>query len=265
MVVEFTSKHRYGEQEEVYFNDGRELDLLKHIFGLPTEQLDRLRGNPSAVLEAIDKFAEEKYLMNIGELKGSHVTALITKHKPSLCLELGGYVGYSCILFASCARAANPSAKYYCLEYNPVFGAVIMALVHLAGLEDTVRVIIGSSTDTIKRCAKDGTWGTSGADFIFLDHLKPMYTTDLRLMESLGMVRMGTVIAADNMVKPGNPPYHEWVNADQSKKEELVKGIKGEERGKTGIRYENTWIESWEPQAVPDAIEVSVVVECPEA
>ena len=53
------------------FNDGREQELLTHIFALPAPQLDKLRGDPAAVLAAIDAFATEKYLMNVGELKGA--------------------------------------------------------------------------------------------------------------------------------------------------------------------------------------------------
>jgi catechol O-methyltransferase len=38
---------------------------------------------------------------------------------------------------------------------------------------------------------------------MFLDHYKPAYTTDLKLCEELGLIHKGTVLAADNVIKPG--------------------------------------------------------------
>jgi catechol O-methyltransferase len=137
----FTAAHRYGVQGEIYCDDGRELSLLKSIFSLPAPSLAALRNNPPAILAAIDQFATSSYLMNVGELKGRHVTSLLATHKPKVSLELGGYVGYSAILFgAAVKKAVGPKARYYCLEHNPVFAAIIMTLVDLAGLSDVVKV-----------------------------------------------------------------------------------------------------------------------------
>jgi len=189
--------------------------------------------------------------MNVGEMKGSHITSLISTLRPKVCLELGGYVGYSTIMFGSAVKeaAAGSAARYYCLEYNPVFAAIIMALVDLAGLSDFVKVVIGPSTSSISRLAAEGVL-KDGVDFMFLDHLKPLYTPDLKLCESLGLIKVGTVLAADNMVKPGNPPYHKYVNMSPSEKAAEAEGKRGAERGDPTLRYENEWVESWEPQAV---------------
>ncbi|KAF8537156.1 S-adenosyl-L-methionine-dependent methyltransferase [Trichophaea hybrida] len=257
----FTSEHRYGKQGEVYHDDGREQDLLKHIFSLPPRELSKLRNNSKAILSTIDKFATSKYLMNIGEMKGLHIVNQISTVRPKICLELGGYIGYSTILFGSAVKEAaggNNAAKYYCLEHNPVFAAIIMALVDLAGLSDVVKVVIGPSTESISRLAEEGVL-KDGVDFMFLDHLKPLYTPDLKLCESLGLIKVGTVLAADNMVKPGNPPYHKYVNMSPSEKAVEAEGKKGAERGDPTLRYENEWIESWEPQAVRDALEISKI------
>jgi catechol O-methyltransferase len=86
---------------------------------------------------------------------------------------------------------------------------------------------------------------------MFLDHLKPMYTPDLKLCEYLGLVKVGTVLVADNMVKPGNPPYHEYVNSTPEEKMMDAEGLDGPRKGCPYLEYENQWIESWEPQAVP--------------
>ena len=77
----FDQKKAYAEQEEVFFDDGREIELLHYVFGLP--ELESIRGDPAKVLQAIDKFGrEKKYLMNVGEDKGKIVTDLIAEVKP---------------------------------------------------------------------------------------------------------------------------------------------------------------------------------------
>jgi catechol O-methyltransferase len=63
---------------------------------------------------------------------------------------LGGYIGYSCILFGDAVRKAG-GERYYSLEMNPEFAAVIMSLVDLAGLSGIVKVIVGSSDALLRR------------------------------------------------------------------------------------------------------------------
>lgn len=178
--------------------------------------LDEIRGSPKKVLEAIDEFARtKKYLMNVGESKGKIVANLITEVRPQVMVELGGYVGYSCILFGNAVRKAG-GQRYFSLERNPEFAAVIASLVDLAGLSDIVKVIVGSSEASIRRLHASKT--LQHIDLMFLDHYKPAYTTDLKLCEELGLITPGTVLAADNVIAPGNPPYLEYVRSSVAEK-----------------------------------------------
>lgn len=276
MPSAFDDSKKYQEQEETFFDDGREVELLHYIFNLPN--LDSIRGNPAAVLAAIDDFARtQKYLMNVGEDKGRIVTALIADVQPTTMVELGGYIGYSCILFGDAVRKAG-GARYFSLERNPEFAAVIMALVDLAGLADVVKVVIGSSDASIKRLYDNGE--LQKIDLMFLDHYKPAYTTDLKLCEELGLVGPGSVLAADNVVKPGNPPYLEYVRSSAEEKRKamgkrIINGNAGfgtalaqydkrEGRaqlsqcdGNPDLIYESKQVDSWEPSGVPDAVEIT--------
>ena len=84
--AEFDQTKAYAQQEEVYFNDGREQKLLEYIVALP--HLEEVKGSPSAVLAAIDEFGRnEKYLMNVGESKESIVTDLISQKKPKVMVR----------------------------------------------------------------------------------------------------------------------------------------------------------------------------------
>lgn len=195
-------------------------------------------------------------------------------------VELGGYIGYSAILFGSALRRAG-GQKYYTLERNPEFGAVILSLVSLAGLSDIVHVEIGSSADSLARL--HGTGDLSKIDLLFLDHYKPAYTTDLKLCEELGLVGVGSVLAADNVIKPGNPPYLEYVRGSVEGKRQKVaeeeknggvngggepdarfaarqlaqyakrvdKEVLGRSKGNPNLRYESRLVESFEPTGVP--------------
>lgn len=166
--------------------------------------------------------------MNVGEHKGKIVTDLIAKVKPQLMVELGGYVGYSAVLFGDALRTAG-GKRYYSLEMNPEFAAVVASLVNLAGLSDVVTVVVGASGNSLKRLSDDGTF--KHIDLLFIDHHKPAYIADLKLCETLKLVKPGSVLAADNVIIPGNPPYLRYVRSSvQEKRDRLNQESDGGEQ-----------------------------------
>ena len=149
-----------------------------------------------------------------------------------------------------------------------------MSLVDLAGLSDIVKVVVGSSDESIHRLHSSG--ALKHIDVVFLDHFKPAYTTDLKLCEELGLVTIGSVMAADNVIKPGNPPYLEYVRSSvkekRAKAQETGKVGKSEgipeknvkmyekrfgeakfsqSKGNPNLVYESKLINSFEPTGVP--------------
>lgn len=269
---EFDEKNAYAAQEEgTFFDDGREEECLEYVKGKIGD-----RGDPPAVLKAIDEYGrQQKYLMNVGEDKGRIVTSLIQKAKPSIMLELGGYCGYSTILFGSVLKSSG-GKKYYSLERSPKFAKVIESFVRMAGLDDIVEVVVGSSDASIRKLYDDGKVTT--VEMMFLDHYKPAYLTDLKLCESLGLIKKGTVLAADNVIKPGNPPYLSYVRSSVlEKKQNLeVEQFRVTERefgrtanqygeieklqkvkGNPNLIYESRLVHSFEPTGVPDGIEIT--------
>ncbi|KAI6266489.1 hypothetical protein MCOR29_010061 [Pyricularia oryzae] len=264
----------YAEQEEVYFNDGREKELLDYVLNHPS--VSEIRGHPQRVLDVIDEFGRnQKYLMNIGEYKGRTVREIIYKHKPATMVELGGYVGYSAVAFAAAAREAG-GERYISIEHNPYFAHVIEKMVELAGLKEFVTVVVGDSTEALKGLHNNGT--LKHIDLLFLDHLKPLYTQDLQLCEELELVGPGTVLAADNgklphslpppkvvsltlsmiVVKPGNPPYLRYVRSTVAEKRDAkAKAMHMDATGNPNLIYESQFVEGWEPSGVPDALEIT--------
>lgn len=85
-MAQFDQTKAYAEQEDVFFDDGREIELLHFVYGKP--DIDEIRGSPAKVLQAIDEFGRtKKYLMNVGEDKGKIVTDLIAEVKPETMVD----------------------------------------------------------------------------------------------------------------------------------------------------------------------------------
>lgn len=87
MADKFDERKAYVAQEEVYFDDGREIELLHFVYGRPN--IDELRGSPEKVLAAIDEYGRtKKYLMNVGVDKGKIVSNLIAEKKPKTMVRI---------------------------------------------------------------------------------------------------------------------------------------------------------------------------------
>jgi len=96
-------------------------------------------------------------------------------------------------------------------------------------------------------------------------------------------VGKGSVLAADNVIKPGNPPYLEYVRSSVAEKREKASKEGGETkvderfaekaskqyanrvaeeklgatRGNPNLIYESRLVNSFEPTGVPDGVEIT--------
>jgi catechol O-methyltransferase len=190
------------------------------------------QGDPEDVLKTMDRFATEvRFLMNIGPAKGPLVQELVAKlPERARVLELGAFCGYSSILLAS---KLGPEGRIVSVEVSAASVEGARANIAYAGLEERVEVIHGASSDVIPTL-------TGPFDLVFLDHWKDLYKTDLELIEQTGLLRPGSIVAADN-VGPlfGAAPYLEYV--------------------RTCGRYESeNRVATLEYSNIPDAVEISV-------
>lgn len=199
-------------------DDARELKLLNFVFDQPN--LDEIQGHPQKVLDLIDEFSRQIFLMNVGAEKGKFITDLIDETKPQTMIELGSYVGYSAVLFGDAVRR-NGGKRYLSLELNPLYAAISKMMVELAGLRDFVTIIVGRSDVSLHKLFTKGE--VKHIELMFIDHYKPLYTTDLKLCEQLGMVSAGSILVADNVIYPGNPVYLEYVRSTVEQKREAAK------------------------------------------
>lgn len=239
---------------------GVEQDLLNHITSLPESKLQHVRGNPGEVLKLIEEFPAS--LMVVGPNKGKVIRDRMAKVQPQVMIELGCFVGYSAILFGQ--DVAKVGGKYYSFELTQERADVASKLIDLAGLSDTVDIIVGPTKSTLPQfndiLSKDSPLKPfRPIDFIFIDHAKDLYVPDFRMLECLNLIGIGTVIAADNIVRPGVPEYHQYVNLTPQQRHDYNNQVPNPE----GSVYIGRWNILYESELVPvdqDAVEFTTCV-----
>ena len=187
-----------------------------------------MKNNPDRILEAMDEFANQKeFLIVIGPEKGTILSNLILENKPRVLVELGGYVGYSAILFAKQMRAQASDARpvhVWSLEKEEQFATIARDLISLAGLQDCVTVVTGPADESLKKLKEDGK--IDRIDFLFLDHVEDLYEQDLKLaMDELKLLPENSCIVADNVLRPGAPKYREYVRNHKGLRTRGLKGL----------------------------------------
>lgn len=175
----------------------------------------------------MDEFSAKKdFLISIGDHKARILSNLISKETPKVAIEFGGYLGYSAILFADAMRRANKTTEnihVWSLEVDPEFAAIARDMIDVAGLTNGITVVVGTAEETLKQLKKDGK--LDKVDLLFLDHAEELYVPDLKVCQSLELFKYGSVIVADNVVRPGAPDYRELVRNNPAYKSEGVRGL----------------------------------------
>jgi len=176
---------------------------------VPFEALDYIlthakQGDADSVVRAFDTFCWEKFMMNLGDVKGLIVDKALQASKPKVAVELGSHCGYSTIRFAA---QLKQGAILHSVDPDPLGHAVSAKLIHFAGVSERVKTWYGYSGDCLKTMAHNG----MVIDFLFLDHGSSHYLPDLQLVLSLNLLREGSVVLADNVLYPGAPEYKEWI------------------------------------------------------
>lgn len=131
--------------------------------------------------------------------------------KPRILVELGGYVGKSAIAWGAMLRDfhADGQVQVFSMELEPDFVRIIRDFVEIAGLTDIVEVVEGQSGDSLRNLKQQK--GIEKIDALFLDHWEKFYLSDLKVCEELGLLRVGSVVVADNTDMPGAPEYLRYV------------------------------------------------------
>jgi catechol O-methyltransferase len=179
------------------------------------------QGDVDGVLAAIDEFAFEKsMLVNVGIEKGALLDAAVARADPSLVLELGTYCGYSALRIARTA----PNAKVFSIELAEANAEVARRIWAHAGVDDRITCVVGTIGDgkTLDALANDHGFDAGGLGFLFVDHDKDAYLTDLLSIVDRGWLHPGALVVADNVKRPGAPKYRAFMREQQGKQWETI-------------------------------------------
>jgi catechol O-methyltransferase len=189
--------------------DGREAAAVEYVLK------NARAGDIDDVLATIDRFAYQKSLLiNVGDEKGALLDAAVRRADPKRALELGTYCGYGALRIA---RAA-PGAKVYSVELAEANAVNARQIWAHAGAADRVTCVVGTIGDgghTLEALAAEHGFTARALDFLFLDHDKDAYLTDLQSILDRGWLHPGSIVVADNVKMPGAPKYREYMRRQQ--------------------------------------------------
>jgi catechol O-methyltransferase len=119
-----------------------------------------MKGKPKHIMDAMDDFANKQdFLISIGVDKSKILGDIIDQTKPKVVVELGGYLGYSALLFGDKLKqihGKDSRVKVWSLEFEPRFADIMREIISLAGLDDIVTVVVGSGDDSLRKLNASG-------------------------------------------------------------------------------------------------------------
>ena len=165
------------------------------------------------VLEAAIAASDEAGLppIAVSPLQGRLLGLLARAMGARRVLEVGTLGGYSAICLA---RGLAQGGRLVTAELEPHHAEVARANLARAGLADRVEVRVGPANETLRALAREG---AEPFDLVFIDADKSGYPEYFEL--ALGLVRVGSVIVADNVVRDGEV-------ADADSADEAVRGVR---------------------------------------
>mmetsp|Transcript_16518 Transcript_16518/g.39544 ORF Transcript_16518/g.39544 Transcript_16518/m.39544 type:complete len:301 (-) Transcript_16518:280-1182(-) len=229
------------------FHSNTEASLLTHVRNSlkslttsisPSDEKTKLQQS-SDVLNAIDSFCMSRHwMMHVGPEKGGILLgalkdAMDNKMQQSssesstsfVAVELGSYCGYASILMgqALCKSNSNTMCHLFTTEINREYAEIASELIKMSSMEDDVSVhqisydghdtdLVQVVDDALRRNYQQGT----KIDFLFIDHDKDAYKSDLCKLEASGMICRGTKVVADNVLFARIDDYLSYVQ-DQEK------------------------------------------------
>ena len=149
------------------------------------------KSNPKSILQTIDNFVLEsgQFLMNVGPEKGAILREQLLKSKPNNVIELGTFIGYSAVLISS---TIEEKSKLTSIDSDIHSVEIAKELINFAGLSNKVNLVHGSAEEIIPEL-------NFNADFVFIDHAKKKYLSDLKLLETEEIILKNCTVFADNV------------------------------------------------------------------
>lgn len=191
--------------------DGREERLADYVLQ------NARQGDLDDVIRAIDEYCYQRsFMINVGDEKGAILDEAVRRARPSQLLELGTYCGYSALRIC---RAMPNDARLVSIEFNPANAVIARRIWEHAGISDRVALLVGTLGDggPIATLEAEHGFAAGSLDFVFIDHDKNVYVSDLELILGRGWLHPGSVVVADNVKFPGAPEYRAYLKERQGR------------------------------------------------
>jgi predicted O-methyltransferase YrrM len=154
-----------------------------------------VRAEP-AISDALDASAAAGLpTIAVTPAQGKLLSLLVRAMRAERVLEIGTLGGYSTIWLA---RGLPAGGHVLTLELDPTHAAVARKNLNHANLADHVEIRVGPAADALRHLSAQK---EPPFDFVFIDADKTGYPEYLRL--TLPLVRKGSVIVADNVIRKG--------------------------------------------------------------
>lgn len=192
-----------GSTQAALLESSKAASLLNYV-------LDKAQfGNPESVCLAFESFTAEvlrparQWLKIAGGDKAKLiVSALDAAPESGAILEIGTYFGYSAMRMAM----SQPGRRIVTIEVDAVHALVAQCLIMHAGLAHVIEVRTGHSKDVLPRLLERENRELSIAA-IFMDQCGSRFWEDLQAVAQLDILMPGTIVVADNVLKPGAPTF----------------------------------------------------------
>jgi predicted O-methyltransferase YrrM len=201
------------------FHRGTEESLLAFVQqqlaeSTTTSKVERVHH----IMEAVNTFCYQRHwMMHIGPEKAAflldHLRDCLDQRSSTdlfIVVELGTYCGYSLLSMASVLLQYPGNFQIITVDIDRQNQAVAREMVALAGLQDRVSFVLLdlNNQQQQKDALATRLHNELSAlhkqppciDFLFIDHDKDAYLSDLRQCEQAVLIRSGAYVAADNVV-----------------------------------------------------------------
>ncbi|CAJ1330805.1 unnamed protein product [Effrenium voratum] len=196
------------------------------VFGLSSTQVHPQLAALDYVIDGIENVSEELrldkaidlvddfgwnrgFLINVGDVKGRIVdSALLERMKrsePKLVVEFGTFLGYGTLRLARVLK--NSKAELMTVDPDVLAHSVSSSLYEKAGVRDRIVMKKDFSSNVLRELHREG----RQIDFLFIDHVKKLYLSDLKLALELKLLAKDCVVVGDNILWPGAPDYKEFM------------------------------------------------------
>jgi len=161
--------------------------------------LDRLEKQEKYESDNHNKVPHQERMLAITPDIGKFYNILLRATKVTSVLEIGTSVGYSTIWFANALRESSLHSRITTIEVDQNKIKQATKNFEDSGVDDLIEIRQGDALDVLNKMYQEAN-SKSIFDFIFIDADKERYQEYFDL--SFKLVKVGGIIAADNILKP---------------------------------------------------------------